>query len=315
MAKTLIEAQLTTARARAKLEHGEHWRRLDAESHLGYRKGKQSGVWFVRWRNHYAGAHYKQAPIGIANDVNDKQTEGLLTFEQATKLGRDYVNQARTEAAAHAAGPPPTVRSAVEGYIKERNARDSRRAGRELRSDAGHRLRRYVLGQEKRGKQDAIAAAPLAAVALYALKEADLFTWRENLPNQLKATTKQRLANDLKAALNTAWPRLSTTQKKLNLTFPTIIKDGLKAERMDDDEEASVARDNQILTDAQIGVLLRTALEIDTEQGFDGDLYAIRPSQTDACRRCAAGRASPNGAGLIQGARRQWRYRPCSCRD
>jgi hypothetical protein len=23
-----------------------HWRRLDAEAHLGYRKGKQSGVWF-----------------------------------------------------------------------------------------------------------------------------------------------------------------------------------------------------------------------------------------------------------------------------
>lgn len=275
MAKTLTEAQVTTAKARARLARGEHWRRLDAEAHLGYRKRKQSGVWFVRWRNHFPGANYKQAPIGIANDVNDKQAEGTLTFEQAKAKAQDYVNRARTEAAAQAAGPAPTVRSAVEAYIKERNTRDSRRAGRPVRSDAGHRLRRYVLGQDKRGTQEAIEAAPLAAVALHALKESDLLAWRENLPDALKATTRQRLANDLKATLNAAWPRLSATQKKLNPTFAAIIKDGLKAERLDDDDEASVARDNQVLTDAQISVLLRAAREIDTEQCFDGDLYRI----------------------------------------
>ena len=47
-------------------EFGVHWRRLDAEAHLGYRKNKRSGVWFVRWRNHHAGANYKQAPVGVA---------------------------------------------------------------------------------------------------------------------------------------------------------------------------------------------------------------------------------------------------------
>ena len=50
MTKTLAEAQITTAKARYRLEFGVHWRRLDAEAHLGYRKGKRSGVWFVRWR-------------------------------------------------------------------------------------------------------------------------------------------------------------------------------------------------------------------------------------------------------------------------
>ena len=52
MSKTLTEAQVTTANARSRLGLGVHWRRLDAEAHLGYRKGKQGGVWFVRWRNH-----------------------------------------------------------------------------------------------------------------------------------------------------------------------------------------------------------------------------------------------------------------------
>lgn len=275
MAKTLIEAQITTAKARSRLDFGVHWRRLDAEAHLGYRKGKRSGAWLVRWRNHYDGGNYKQAPVGVANDINDKLAEGTLTFEQAVTQAREHVTRSREEAAAQAAGPAPTVRTAVEIYIKERNARDSRRAGREVRSDAGHRLRRYVLGQEERGSHEAVEAAPLAAIELHALGEDDLLTWRENLPVELKATTKQRLINDLKAGLNAAWPRLSVEQKKLNPTFLSIVKDGFKAERIDDDDEISVARDNQILADAQVGILLRAAREIDGEHGFEGDLYRI----------------------------------------
>lgn len=275
MTKTLTEAQITTAKARSRLGFGVHWRRLDAEAHLGYRKGKRSGVWFVRWRNHYDGANYKQAPVGVANDVNDKPAEGTLTFEQAVTQAREHATRSRTEAVAQAAGPAPTVRTAVETYIRERNARDGRRAGREVRSDAGHRLRRYVLGQEERGSQEAVEATPLAAVHLHSLQEDDLLTWREDLPVELKATTKQRLINDLKAGLNAAWPRMSAEQKKLNPAFLSIVKDGFKAERIDDDDEVSVARDNQILTDAQIGTLLRAAREIDDEQGFEGDLYRI----------------------------------------
>ena len=275
MSKTLIEAQVTTAKARSRLEFGAHWRRLDAEAHLGYRKGKQSGVWFVRWRNHHRGGNYKQEPLGIANDVNDKPADGTLTFEQAMKAAREIVARARTEAAAQAAGPAPTVRTAVEGYIKERDDRERRRTGRDVRSDASIKLRRYVLGQEKRGNREAVEAAPLAAVHLHALKEDDLLTWRDGLPEELKITTKQRFVNDLKAALNAAWPRLSADRKKLNPTFLAIVKAGFKTERIDDDDEVSVARDNQILTDEQVGVILKAAWEIDQEQKFEGDLYRI----------------------------------------
>src|SRR5262249_22311905 len=151
----------------------------------------------------------------------------------AVTQAREHVTRSRTEAAARTAGPAPTVRTAVEKYIKERNARDSRRAGREVRSDAGHRLRRYVLGQEERGSQEAVKAASLAAVHLHSLQEEDLLTGRENFPAELKATTKQRLINDLKAGLNAECPRLSVQQKKLNPTFPSIVKDGFKAERID----------------------------------------------------------------------------------
>ena len=126
MSKTLTEAQVTTAKARSRLELGVHWRRLDAEAHLGYRKGKQGGIWFVRWRNHHEGGNYKQVPVGVANDINDKPADGILTFGQAVRTAREAVARARTEAASQAAGPAPTVRSAVES-LRQGTRRSSNR--------------------------------------------------------------------------------------------------------------------------------------------------------------------------------------------
>jgi hypothetical protein len=317
MSKSLIEAQVTTANARSRLELGVHWRRLDAEAHLGYRKGKQGRVWFVRWRNHHEGGNYKQALVGVANDINDKPADGTLTFEQAVRTSREAVARARTEASSQAAGPAPTVRSAVESYVKERDARERRRTGRDVRSDAGTKLRRYLLGQDKRGNQEAAEAAHLASVHLHALKEDDLITWREGLPEDLKVTTKQRFVNDLKTALNAAWPRLSEDRKKLNPTFLAIVKAGFKAERIDDDDDdMSVARDNQILTDKEVGAILQAACEVDQAQGFDGDLYrivvclaatgaAVCPGQANARGRRTGFCTASDGAGLLQGARGQ----------
>ncbi|MEZ0020073.1 tyrosine-type recombinase/integrase [Sinorhizobium fredii] len=272
MAKTLNEAPITTASARSKLGAGEYARRLDADAAVWYRKGKRGGVWFARWRNYGPGANYKQAPIGPANDVNDKTAEGLFTFLQAEKLARQIVEQARQEAKATADGPPLTVRLAIETYIAVRDARDTRRKGREVRSDASQRLCRNILGAEKRGKQEAIPAAPLADVALHILKESDLLAWRAALPESMMATTKQRLINDLKAALNAAY---AAHRGRLEPTLPAIIKHGLGAvSEHDHDEAVPMARDNQILTDVQVGRLIGAAQEID-EQGWDGDLYRL----------------------------------------
>src|SRR5207237_8916747 len=112
-------AQRMTAAARCRRELGVQWRRLEAEAQLCYRKGKRGGVWLVRWRNHHEGGNYKQAPVGITNDINDKPADGILTFEQAVRTAREAVARARTEAASQAAGPAPTVRSAVDSYVQE----------------------------------------------------------------------------------------------------------------------------------------------------------------------------------------------------
>ena len=66
MGKRLIEAPVTTKSARSNLAPGVHWRAIDPDVHLGYRKLKRGGNWIVRWRH---GAGYKQAPLGTVDDI------------------------------------------------------------------------------------------------------------------------------------------------------------------------------------------------------------------------------------------------------
>jgi integrase len=254
MAKTLTESQITTRAARSKLASGVHWRRIDATTHLGYRKGKRTGVWLVRWRH---GTGYRQTPLGTADD---ELQAGTLSYDAANKAAAVKVEEARGEAKAAAAGAPLTVRDAIESYAAKRDARDSRRKGRAVRSDARTRLTRYVL------------SAPLADVMLHALTESDLETWRRALPDELKGATKQRMVNDLKAALNAAY---GNHRKRLDPVLPAVIKHALRADPHDNDDAEPLARDNQILKDAEIGRLIRAAGEVDAEQGFEGDLYRL----------------------------------------
>jgi integrase len=265
MAQTLSESPVTTRNARAGLPVGLHWRRIDAETHLGYRRGKRAGVWLVRWR---AGKGYKQAPLGTADDA---LKAGTLSFEAAMKAARELVEKERRDAAAAAAGPVLTVCSAIEAYIASRDARDARRAGREKRSDAASRLGRYVVGHPASGKRAEIAPAPLAEIALHDLKERDLLKWRAGLPEALGENSRQRLVNDLKAALNAA---RTANRDRLPAGLADVIKHGLRAPERADEREP-VARDNQILPDGDVARLLRAAREVDAAQNWDGDLFRL----------------------------------------
>ena len=108
MAKPLTESAVTTRSARAALSLGLHWRSLDPDVHLGYRKGRRGGVWIVRWRD---GACYKQVKLGTADDVIKGAN---LDYAAAAKLARDTVERAHSEMILSASGPTPTVKDAVE---------------------------------------------------------------------------------------------------------------------------------------------------------------------------------------------------------
>jgi integrase len=267
MSRTINDAPLTTREARRRLDVGLHWRSLDADIHVGYRKGKRGGVWLVRWRS---GQGYRQSSLGTADDTIDV---GTLDYRAAAKAALAQVAEARTEAKAAADGPPLTVRSAVETYIEMRDARERRRTGRDIRSDAARRLEKLVIGRPARGKRAAVATAPLAEIPLHKLTEDDLQSWRASLPTDFKPAGVQRVVNDLKAALNSCAER---HYSRLPAGLLSIIKRGLRTNvHEDDDDDVGVARENQILSDGQVASLMAATLEIDRAQGWEGDLYRL----------------------------------------
>ncbi|GLS39204.1 hypothetical protein GCM10010869_48010 [Mesorhizobium tianshanense] len=261
MAKRVRDTHLESRTARDKLKaRGKpYFKAIGAGLHVGYRKGKNAGVWVARM---YTGdQNYLVQKIGIADDARDADGVAILDFWQAQNAARAFAAAVETPPAE----APLTVADVVTAYVAERDDRDTRRRGRAVRSDASRRLHRYVLGQGKRGRSEAVPAAPLAGIAMAKLTDDDLKAWRAGLPATLKETTKQRLVNDLKAALHS---------ERKHLPAALIVNAPLRS-KVDADESTDVARENQILTDSQVVRLLVAAREVDDEFGWDGDLYRL----------------------------------------
>lgn len=273
MAKRVRDATLDnkTARLRLKPRGKPYYRLIERGLHLGYRRlgdKDKGGTWVCRC---YVGAQsYQVVSLGIADDYSDADDKKILDFDQATKAARKHM-AARVQTGEGTTAAALTVRQVIEDYIAERDARENKRKGRSPhdgkrkgRSDAAQRLCRYVLGR------GTIEPAPLAKIELHALDDSDLIGWRADLPDALAAGTRQRLINDLKAALNAGYDR---HRKQLPVTVRETVKYGLRAEQHD--AEAAPVPDSQVLPDADITKLLRAAQEIDAEEGWAGDLYRL----------------------------------------
>lgn len=248
MPRTLKEAQITTRNARRGLPKGIHWRRIDADVHLGYRRGAKSGQWLLRW---YLGdGSYKHVPLGVADDV---LPEGTLSYDDACKRARAHVVEVRARETREASLPPETVRGAVTTYIAMRDARvrqaypNSRR-----RSDGASRLTRYVLNDS------------LADVNLPDLTEDMLVKWKTRLAPHCTPGSRVRTMNDLKAALNLAHRSL---RKRLPPDFAETIKWGLACDRTIPAVPVR-ARENQILPDDTVREIVASAAAYDE----DGDI-------------------------------------------
>ena len=142
MARILAEAPMTTKAARSRLGSGLYWRGLDAELHLGYRKGKRSGRWVVRWFS--PDRSYRQETIATADDRAEADGTYVLTFQQASKRALKAAEAWRFEAAARAAGVIPTVRAAALAYVEAREAIEKETG----RFYARGRFKKHILGDE-----------------------------------------------------------------------------------------------------------------------------------------------------------------------
>jgi len=254
MSKSLTESQITTRNARSKLAKGAHWRSIDPDTHLGYRKGVRGGRWLVRW---YKGdGAYAQETLSTADDAFPADGSETLDFAQAVTAARKRVAEKRGEAQAKAQGPILTVKDAVDEYIASREARETAQGGEAgLKRDARSRLTKHVLAAE-------IAAKPLRTLDADALR-----LWREGLPKDLAPGTVRRLINDFKAALNDAGQK---HRRRVSPEMLIAIKEGLKA----GEARAAVAR-RQILSDDEVRRLLSVAATVDAANNSDGDLSRI----------------------------------------
>lgn len=253
MSKTLQESPLTTPNARKGLPVGNHWRSVSADVHLGYRKGKRVGRWFVRWR--LPDGRYKQESIGAADDGLSADGVETLNFEQAKSKAAQHVEQARQRERDAGKEPIPTVREVVETYAAKRKARAEKQEGARPH-DASGRLTLHVL--EK----------PLADKRLDALSDEDLSDWRAALPETLATSSIQRIVNDLRAALNAVPPRIL---KRLPASYLTMIKFGLKA----GEAEPAAARDGAALPDADVRRIIEAARAVDDIEDWSGDLFRL----------------------------------------
>ncbi|UGX86180.1 tyrosine-type recombinase/integrase [Phyllobacterium meliloti] len=256
MSRTLNEATISTRNARAKLDAGMHWRGLDSDVHLGYRKGKRAGRWLVRW---YVGAQrYKQETLATADDVLEADGINCLSFDQAKLASVKFVQQKRAEDIATANGPLLTVRSAVFDYLEHRDARDGiiKKTGN-AKSDVRRRLTKHVLG-----------SSPIANTALHSLVEGDLRQWRAKLPAELAPATVRRIINDFKAALNAT---AVSHRSRLPAELIVVIKNGLATS----EAQTPTARDAQALSDNEVRTLIHSAAIVDTDAEWNGDLSRL----------------------------------------
>lgn len=195
--------------------------------------------------------------VKSAGTADDVISEGTLSFDAAVKLARTTVADARRAAAEPGEESIPTVGEAViRAYLTNRDARATALAGRAIKSDATSNLGLHVLKD-----------ARIARTVLSDLAESDLRRWRRELPKTLKSSTRQRTANNFKAALNAAYREY---RKRLPNDFAEMVKHGL-GEAGDEVSIEPRARDNQILDDCTIRRIVGAAKGCDG----DGDIWRL----------------------------------------
>lgn len=253
MPRHVKDSPITTPKLRAKLPVGLHWRGIDKGLHLGYRKGPSGGEWLVRY--YKGGGKYGQEVIAIADDLQPADDDWIHDFHQAVKWAGAMAEQRRHEARMAQFGTDISVKQAVLAYVAKKEKENKRE-----RPDILNRLTRHVLQNEA-----------LSERKVYTLGLEDLQEWVEGLDSGLKASAKERIATDFKAALNLA---AKDPKNRLNADFRLAVKDGLKIEEIDDEVEV---REGQLLTDSQVQAIIAAALVIDKNDKWDweGDLHRM----------------------------------------
>ena len=215
MARTVREAILATRSARLRLAvvSKPYWRVLEQGLHLGYRRRATGGTWIVRRRSERG--TYHEAKLGLADDLQDANSQTVLDFSQAQRAARLWcTNELRLESGIDAiARGPYTVAQAMTDYLD-----DFRRRGGKGFDSIDSVIRRNILSE-------------LGSVAVAKLTTRRLLDWHRGIAERpriwrarrgaapkvapydrkdpeavrRRRATANRVLTYLKAALNHAW--------------------------------------------------------------------------------------------------------------
>ena len=121
MARTVREQALGTrsARLRLSVQTKPYWRVIEQGLHLGYRRRTTGGTWIARRRDE--DGIYHETKIGLADDLQDANGDGILDFSQAQRAARNWwTNEQRLASGlAPRSNAPYTVARAMADYIKD----------------------------------------------------------------------------------------------------------------------------------------------------------------------------------------------------
>ena len=211
MPRTVRDANLETRSARARLTVARfHWRAVAPGLALGYRRGKRGyGSWTVRALADRAAGAYETHRIGFADDTQDADGAGILTYHQASERARALA----TDKSGTAPARPYTVDEAAHDYIEWFGAHRKSVAGTEnvIRAHILPRLGRRLLAdlstREIQRWHEALAASPARVRSPDDAKaprhrEQDL---ADPAIARRRRATANRILSVLRALLNHAW--------------------------------------------------------------------------------------------------------------
>jgi integrase len=210
---------------------------------LGFRRtAKGEGVWVAK-----IVIDWQRIEERIGTPEGCSAGEDPLSFPKAVGAALAWGRQQAASVAAAGdianAKKIPTVELAVETYVDIRRARADR-------SGSEGSLKLHVMNDQE-----------FAGLKLGRLEAQNILDWRAGLPNELEPSSKNRILNDLRAALNAAAAKY---RRQLPAHILAEIKLGTKAGPV-----TSLPR-RQLLTDAQVRAVVEAAFapEVDPDGDF-----------------------------------------------
>jgi integrase len=215
MARTVRNIALSTRSARLRLAPSgkPYWRMLDQGLHLGYRRRATGGTWIARRRDD--DGIYHEQKLGLADDLQDPNTETVLDFSQAQRAARTWwTNQQRLASGLPASiDGPYTVARAMTDYLDDYRGRGARGAeviesvvGRNVLPVLGHLLVHKLTTRRLTDWHRGIAERPRYWRSRPGAKpNTAAFDPKDAEAVRRRRATANRVLTYLKAALNHAW--------------------------------------------------------------------------------------------------------------